>query len=291
MPLWFSLPAALREEQLASLPRISKQWRHLEKLARQAEAAASAAASTPSPAPAQPAAKRKRTKSSKSSAAADGNSAAAAAAAAALSNDLKRQLLYPRDFLPRLITDFFEVLASIDCTSDSHATDADNRAKIHYCERFLEFVTELLSQLPTRRFLRIVIDALHFYVKCKNSALFGSPAGAYVVFIHAHTLTSPCPYSLGHYLDNVVIYCHAAVAQVVSIVVGHTAILPRIRDQRLYRRALERERHECLALRPHPAHPACGVSALYADTALVCVGQRRQCRESAYAQAVPPGAG
>ena len=49
-------------------------------------------------------------------------------------------------------------------------TDAQDR--ILYCERFLEFVVDLLAQLPTRRFFHALLADSQFIVTCKLSHLF-----------------------------------------------------------------------------------------------------------------------
>lgn len=45
-------------------------------------------------------------------------------------------------------------------------------ANIHFCERFVEFMVDLLSQLPTRRFVRTFLDDRGLVVRCKMSNLF-----------------------------------------------------------------------------------------------------------------------
>ena len=47
-----------------------------------------------------------------------------------------------------------------------------------FCERFLEFAVDLLSQLPTRRFVRTLLDDRVLLVKCRLSGLFGHQQGA-----------------------------------------------------------------------------------------------------------------
>merc|ERR1740115_609062 len=42
---------------------------------------------------------------------------------------------------------------------------------IHFCERFLEFMIDLMAQLPTRRFFRAVLMDLQFPVLCHLSPL------------------------------------------------------------------------------------------------------------------------
>lgn len=42
---------------------------------------------------------------------------------------------------------------------------------MHYCERFLELLTDLEALLPTRRFFNTVLDDCHLVVRCQLSDL------------------------------------------------------------------------------------------------------------------------
>lgn len=53
-----------------------------------------------------------------------------------------------------------------------------DRQKLLFCERFLEFAVDLLSQLPTRRFVRTLLDDRALLVKCRLSSLFKHHQGA-----------------------------------------------------------------------------------------------------------------
>ena len=37
---------------------------------------------------------------------------------------------------------------------------------VSYCERFLELMTDLVAQLPTRRFFNTLMDSSHLIVSC-----------------------------------------------------------------------------------------------------------------------------
>ena len=56
-----------------------------------------------------------------------------------------------------------------------------NKQKLLYCERFVEFLTDLLSQLPTRRFIRTLLEDRAILTKCRMSALFHHPQGEHVL--------------------------------------------------------------------------------------------------------------
>lgn len=47
-----------------------------------------------------------------------------------------------------------------------------------YCERFVEFLTDLINQLPTRRFFRAVLEDSHFIVRSRLSSLYARKEGA-----------------------------------------------------------------------------------------------------------------
>ena len=60
-------------------------------------------------------------------------------------------------------------------------TTPQNKQKLLYCERFVEFLTDLLSQLPTRRFIRTLLEDRAILTKCRMSALFNHPQGEAVI--------------------------------------------------------------------------------------------------------------
>lgn len=74
-----------------------------------------------------------------------------------------------KNFLPNMITEFFEVLKSIK--NDDKIKTKETKRKIFFCERFLEFMIDLLSQLPTRRFFLAILTDVHFAVTCDLSEL------------------------------------------------------------------------------------------------------------------------
>uniref|UniRef100_A0A915IU13 Intron-binding protein aquarius n=1 Tax=Romanomermis culicivorax TaxID=13658 RepID=A0A915IU13_ROMCU len=76
-------------------------------------------------------------------------------------NDAK----FERQFLYKLIEDFCRVLHRIPAEGE---IDPDN---IKYCERFLEFLIDIESLLPTRRFFNTLMNANHVICKCRMSNL------------------------------------------------------------------------------------------------------------------------
>ena len=87
-------------------------------------------------------------------------------------------------WLPALISEFFEILK---CTTmnlkagtlkegefDKAVT---NIPAIYYCEQFIQLITDLLSQLPTRRFVRALFDDCKLLIKARLAAFHAHPAG------------------------------------------------------------------------------------------------------------------
>ncbi|XP_024517313.1 RNA helicase aquarius [Selaginella moellendorffii] len=74
-------------------------------------------------------------------------------------------------FLPSLMKDFLQVLDGAVVGSEIDAS------AVLFCERFVEFLIDLLSQMPTRRFGKAVVNDLAVVVKCKLSPLHEHPQG------------------------------------------------------------------------------------------------------------------
>lgn len=84
-------------------------------------------------------------------------------------------------FLPSLLQEFLEVLDST-VQSESKEGEADEVQSVDpasqlYCERFAEFLIDLLSQLPTRRFVRALVEDAAIVVKSRLSALYAHRRG------------------------------------------------------------------------------------------------------------------
>ncbi|XP_075493440.1 uncharacterized protein LOC142531234 [Primulina tabacum] len=91
-------------------------------------------------------------------------------------------------FLRNLIEEFLEVLVS-EVFPTKQRNDKDNElvditgmnegdgASILYCERFMEFLIDLLSQLPTRRLVRPLVADVAVVSKCHLSTLYKHEQG------------------------------------------------------------------------------------------------------------------
>ncbi|XP_010261266.1 PREDICTED: intron-binding protein aquarius [Nelumbo nucifera] len=91
-------------------------------------------------------------------------------------------------FLRSLIEEFLEILDSKvffqkqidnqdDHPSDSRGVEQVDDACLLYCERFMEFLIDLLSQLPTRRYLRAIVADVAVVAKCHLSVLYTHEKG------------------------------------------------------------------------------------------------------------------
>ncbi|XP_026437771.1 RNA helicase aquarius-like [Papaver somniferum] len=88
-------------------------------------------------------------------------------------------------FVKNLIEEFLEILDSRvfpQRQSDQEDCQLGGSVQVDdgcvlYCERFMEFLIDLLSQLPTRRFLRPVVADVVVVPKCHLSALYNHPKG------------------------------------------------------------------------------------------------------------------
>ncbi|XP_057789998.1 uncharacterized protein LOC131006864 [Salvia miltiorrhiza] len=89
------------------------------------------------------------------------------------------------NFLRNLIEEFLEVLDSEVFSSNTnednntvtHGSDNVNDASVLYCERFMEFLIDLLSQLPTRRLVRPLVADVAVVAKCHLSSLYRHEKG------------------------------------------------------------------------------------------------------------------
>jgi hypothetical protein len=94
--------------------------------------------------------------------------AAAAPPAPAASAEHQQRCL-EASFLPSLLGEFLEVLESPAPTQDA--------ACARYCQLLVALVVDLLAQLPTRRFLKLLLVDCHFALRCWRSALAGGGRG------------------------------------------------------------------------------------------------------------------
>eukprot|EP00002_Diphylleia_rotans_P007289 TRINITY_DN1680_c0_g1_i2.p1 TRINITY_DN1680_c0_g1~~TRINITY_DN1680_c0_g1_i2.p1 ORF type:complete len:1430 (+),score=347.90 TRINITY_DN1680_c0_g1_i2:54-4343(+) len=78
---------------------------------------------------------------------------------------------YEMSFFPSLVEDFLETLQKI-------TPEQANPAEIRYCEHFVEFLIDIESQLPTRRFTLAYLEDTHIIIKCERSELIKMTEGS-----------------------------------------------------------------------------------------------------------------
>jgi intron-binding protein aquarius len=144
LPLWKSVSAGRVELEIRRHPNLKRHW---DRLQEPSGAAVAEAAEGRKP---KGGAVKKRRRDGDD--AADGDRKAAEAA-----------------FVPSLLRSFLGVVESLP------ADDAVPADVLTYCERFVELLADLLSQLPTRRFLRLLVLDQHVLVRCRMSALASRP--------------------------------------------------------------------------------------------------------------------
>ena len=84
----------------------------------------------------------------------------------------KSALQHEENFLPRLVDLFLSKLSEFDKEGDGDDGSSMDPLEEVFCERCLDFLTDLLSQLPTRRFVKAVLQERGIVVKCKMSGLY-----------------------------------------------------------------------------------------------------------------------
>lgn len=72
-----------------------------------------------------------------------------------------------KTFIPKLVQDFLDAVKSITASQDQIEPE-----KMLFCERFVELLIDLISQLPTRTFLHPLLEDFHLVVECKMSPMF-----------------------------------------------------------------------------------------------------------------------
>lgn len=95
-------------------------------------------------------------------------------------------------FIPSLLDEFLQVLDSIHPAAELQAGDQRDEAEagegalprvppvdsaaVLYCNRFVELLIDLLSQLPTRKFVHALVEDKAVVVKCRMSRLYAHSA-------------------------------------------------------------------------------------------------------------------
>mmetsp|Transcript_15961 Transcript_15961/g.37841 ORF Transcript_15961/g.37841 Transcript_15961/m.37841 type:complete len:1392 (+) Transcript_15961:941-5116(+) len=79
-------------------------------------------------------------------------------------------------FIPEMVDDFLEELELVPEAAEE-GKKSGSRARLLFCERFVEWLVDLLSQLPTRRFTRALLEDSAVLIKIKHAKLISLPEG------------------------------------------------------------------------------------------------------------------
>ncbi|XP_049850666.1 RNA helicase aquarius-like [Schistocerca gregaria] len=76
--------------------------------------------------------------------------------------------MHEREYVSRLIRKYYEALEE---------AERGSTGVVRYCERMVELMVDLLTQLPTRRFFRTLCESMKVVVRSRRSWLYGSDEG------------------------------------------------------------------------------------------------------------------
>jgi len=172
LPIWESLSPSRLSAELSASESLAEHWQsysaHKQELLKSSKPASKStpskakAAKTPSKASAS---KRKRQEES----AEETETSESAADSVGDSAELE-VLTRDATWFPTLLESFLTLV----CTDTGAAPSATTA---RYVERFAELLIDLLSQLPTRRFLKVLLDDLHFVIICRRSPVLARLEG------------------------------------------------------------------------------------------------------------------
>jgi intron-binding protein aquarius len=166
LPLWENLSQTRLTAELSANEQLAKNWTSFRAQKVRLEKSVSNASSSSS---AKPSAASKAAKSSKKRKS-EVEDAAAPNEVKEQGNEEQVQL----DAIRRDSTWFAQLLDSFIGCICAPCSAAMPRAKVRYIERFAELLIDLLSQLPTRRFLKVLLEDMHFMMVCRRSTVLTS---------------------------------------------------------------------------------------------------------------------
>ena len=161
LPIWESLSESRLSSELQKNPQLAKFWKSY--LAKMKASEKGAGESAPTEGETSAATSSKKQKKSTST----------SKPIESISEDSVKDSNHESTFktmrrdakwMPTLLEHFLTTLQSVNNSDDNLAT----QYALRYIERFLEFLIDLLSQVPTRKFLRTLLDDMHFLFLCKH---------------------------------------------------------------------------------------------------------------------------
>jgi intron-binding protein aquarius len=188
LPLYCSVSPSRLDLELSRRPGLKRAWGRVRQEVADAEAGAGAGAGAHSAG-----GKRKRP-------AEDGKAGHASRVPADAAGVAALQRRLDAAALPALLSDFFETLESIPAPPGVMPAGA-----ARYCEAFVSLVCDLLCQLPTRRFLSLLLADCHFVQRCRDSALAARAPDAPTIFsmaLHAASRMDAVGARAAHLIDS-----------------------------------------------------------------------------------------
>lgn len=86
-----------------------------------------------------------------------------------LNDEEKQKTIFEREFLRKLCEKFLNLIENVQLVNNDETSNEYPIDIVNYAERFIELLTDIIVQLPTRRFFNIILDDIHFIMKCSLS--------------------------------------------------------------------------------------------------------------------------
>lgn len=181
LPMWGALSEARLTEELEKFPQVKRHWQHLQEQAKVAATTApsssskskTAAQPTSSPVAKGSAKKRKGTTKAASVPVPEDEETEVPPSGSSSSLASKTEHESDSSFVFGLLNIYIKTVEDISLKGPT----TFRKPVMRYLERFSEFIVDLLSQLPTRRFFNTLLDDMHILVRCRRSSLFTHPDG------------------------------------------------------------------------------------------------------------------
>lgn len=185
LPLWGNLSEARLTEELDKFPQIKRHWQHLQNQARiaaenvpeSAPSSSSKSRESSLPISSPPAKGQAKKKTKKGEAAAAKLSTPEAIVVVPVSVPRKAIDVTDRTWVFGLLNVFLQTVEDASLKSSNELKLKAFAPIMRYLERFSEFIVDLLSQLPTRRFLNTLLDDMHILVRCRRASIVTQPEG------------------------------------------------------------------------------------------------------------------
>jgi len=149
LPMWKNLSSSRLTRELASNPQINRHWQHLQDIEKSHDGVAEVTTQEDK------GEKNKKLKNKRPS---------VKTSIAPPTPD--PTINWENEWFPKLLSNYLE---TIDTISENSPAD---KAKILYLERVSELLIDLLSQLPTRRFLKALLEDIHLITRCQHSFFY-----------------------------------------------------------------------------------------------------------------------